>query len=74
MTVIVEFRHSRERAAARTSRPATPPNALSAEIVIFPGVRVERHDDRTVPGGQGSTGRTRRPGDAVPCSAGSADD
>jgi hypothetical protein len=36
--------------------------AGSAEIVIFPGVRIEYHDEKPAPGGKGRTRRRRRKG------------
>jgi hypothetical protein len=55
MATIVEFRRI-EEAAARIRKPV---EGSLGEIIIFPGVRIERHTSSHVPGSTGPTNRRR---------------
>jgi hypothetical protein len=46
--------------AGRAARPERSSFNCAAEIVIFPGVRVEYHDEPPNPAGDGSSGRRGR--------------
>jgi hypothetical protein len=55
MATILEFRRS-EEAAARIKKPA---EGALGEIIIFPGVRIERQTCSDVPRTTGQTNRRR---------------
>lgn len=57
MATILEFRRI-EEAAARIRKPA---EGSLGEIIIFPGVRIERHTSSHAPGTMGPTNRRRVP-------------
>jgi hypothetical protein len=57
MATILEFRRT-EEAAARTGKPV---EGSLGEIVIFPGVRIERRTSNDAPRPTGSTNRRRAP-------------
>ena len=57
MATILEFRRI-EEAAARIRKPV---EGSLGEIIIFPGVRIERHTPSHAPGTAGPTNRRRVP-------------
>jgi hypothetical protein len=57
MATILEFRRTKE-AAARIGKPV---EGSLGEIVIFPGVRIERRTSSKLPTGSRSTTRRRAP-------------
>ena len=57
MATILQFRRS-EDAAIRIVRPA---DGALGEIIIFPGVRIERRTSTDTPHRTGSTNRRRAP-------------
>jgi hypothetical protein len=56
MGIILEFRRS-EEAAVRIARPV---EGSLGEIIIFPGVRIDRHADLPEQTGAASRGRVQR--------------
>jgi len=57
MATILEFRRT-EEAAARIRQPV---EGSLGEIIIFPGVRIERHTSSHTPDTMGPTNRRRLP-------------
>jgi len=55
MGIILEFRRS-EEAAVRISRPV---EGSLGEIIIFPGVRIDRHASSDMPNQTGTPSRRR---------------
>jgi hypothetical protein len=55
MGIILEFRRSEEAAV----RMATPVEGSLGEIIIFPGVRIDRRASSDMPGQTGAASRRR---------------